>query len=88
MCHRVGIKFVHDLVSLGIVTCKTSSWWACRHSTLGGTINEVWYQRHPTNQTQRVGQGATMSWPTRPRDLGQEIHSLRNLIDKSCKIGK
>jgi hypothetical protein len=32
--------------------------------------------------------GPTTSWPTQPRDLGQEAHNLRNLIDKSCKIGK
>jgi hypothetical protein len=29
--------------------------------------------------------GPTTSQPTRPRDSGHEIHSPRNLIDKSCK---
>jgi hypothetical protein len=32
--------------------------------------------------------GPTMSRPTQPRNLGQEAHNPRNLIDKSCKIDK
>jgi hypothetical protein len=32
--------------------------------------------------------GLTMGLPTRPRDPKQKAHSLRHLIDKSCKICK
>jgi hypothetical protein len=34
--------------------------------------------------------GPTMSWPTRPKDTGQEAHrgGLETFIEKSCKLGK